>query len=261
MPSWGKDIIPVHTVSEMVDAYNQSVADIKQAFNLIAISNKRMTDIFGAYNEYTNFHFNIGYKEEKMLEELKSGVWKSIVDAIGLQKILSEKRTRELEESLEQHKMPDITLQNVLETIATFSNGSQALQKELVQEVYRYLKPASWDTYKTNKRYDIGKKVILGWRVEHDYSGNFRCNYHHEDGLVRIDRVFHLLDGAGVPKGYRSPLVDAINTSGRRGEGETDYFKFKCYMNRNLHLEFKRLDLLAKLNAMCGNGTLKGVEQ
>jgi len=45
-------------------------------------------------------------------------------------------------------------------------------------------------------------------------------------------------------------LVDAINTS--NGTGETEYFKFKACKNGNLHLEFKRMDLVSKLNQLAG---------
>ena len=66
--------------------------------------------------------------------------------------------------------------------------------------------------------------------------------------MVALDRAFHILDGAGIPGGYQSPLVDAINTSGNKGVGETAYFSFRCYENGNLHLKFLRLDLVKELN-------------
>ena|SRR5439155_23407886 len=50
-------------------------------------------------------------------------------------------------------------------------------------------------------------------------------------------------------------LIDAIEAA---KDGETDYFRFKCFRNRNLHLEFKRLDLVAKLNAVAGGMRLRG---
>jgi hypothetical protein len=64
-----------------------------------------------------------------------------------------------------------------------------------------------------------------------------------------------LLDGKGVPGGYASPLMDAIQTS-RTGTGETDYFEFRCCVNRNLHITFKRLDLVKQLNAVAGGNAL-----
>lgn len=55
-----------------------------------------------------------------------------------------------------------------------------------------------------------------------------------------------------------TPLVDAIGTSGIKGVGETEYFKFKCYKNGNLHLEFKRSDLVDTLNQIAGDNSQLG---
>jgi hypothetical protein len=55
----------------------------------------------------------------------------------------------------------------------------------------------------------------------------------------------------------RSGKAAAIEAS-RTGSGETEYFRFKCCRNHNLHLEFKRLDLVEKLNAIAGGMRLRG---
>jgi hypothetical protein len=41
--------------------------------------------------------------------------------------------------------------------------------------------------------------------------------------------------------------------------GETDLFEFRGHKNRNLHLRFKRPDLVARLNAIAGGAVLKPV--
>ena len=76
------------------------------------------------------------------------------------------------------------------------------------------------------------------------------------DELMAIDKVFHLLDGQGIPEGYEGPLIDALQTAGD-GKGETNYFVFQCYQNTNIHLTFKRLDLVKLLNQVAGGGALK----
>jgi len=135
---------------------------------------------------------------------------------------------------------------------------------EAVVEVFNMLRvgASSHSRLKTNEKnaqFDIGKKVILtGWWVQHKYSGGgMEINYQRRSELTALDKVFHMLDGKGVPGGYNSPLIDAINTSS--GTGETDFFIFCACSNGNLHITFKRLDLVSKINAIAGNGTmLKG---
>lgn len=54
----------------------------------------------------------------------------------------------------------------------------------------------------------------------------------------------------------RETLHDTI-TNSPDGTGKTDYFRFRCCLNGNLHLEFLRLDLVAKLNAVAGGNRLR----
>ena len=65
-----------------------------------------------------------------------------------------------------------------------------------------------------------------------------------------------MIDGKPPVKTYHGELYDAI-TDSPDGNGKTQYFKFKCYLNGNLHLEFLRADLVVKLNAVAGGNRLK----
>jgi hypothetical protein len=74
-----------------------------------------------------------------------------------------------------------------------------------------------------------------------------------------LDRVFHLLDGAGyVSRTYLGELGDAINAVPVESPaGRTKYFAFKLYRNGNIHLEFLRPDLVDKLNQIAGGKRLR----
>ncbi len=102
--------------------------------------------------------------------------------------------------------------------------------------------------------------MILGWRVESAYgAGKFRVNYNHQQGLTAIDGVFHLLDGKGVMREHRGPLIQAIEAS-PDGRGETDYFVFRAFKNHNLHLTMKRLDLVKELNGLAAGEYVLGAD-
>jgi hypothetical protein len=130
-----------------------------------------------------------------------------------------------------------------------------AFIEEAVQEVFEYLRPHH-SRYKTNTEFEIGKRVIL-FALETKWGGGFRVDHYREQHIRAIDNVFHALDGNGTIKTHRGPLIDAIEAA-KNGTGETEYFRFRCFRNRNLHLEFKRLDLVAKLNAVAGGMRLRG---
>lgn len=80
--------------------------------------------------------------------------------------------------------------------------------------------------------------------------------YRSDQKLTALDNVFQLLDGKGPVQSYYGPLYDEIQRS-LAGTGETEFFKFKCCLNGNLHLEFKKMDLVAKLNAVVGGNRLR----
>jgi hypothetical protein len=65
-----------------------------------------------------------------------------------------------------------------------------------------------------------------------------------------------MIDGKVPVKSYHGPLYDAI-TDSQDGTGQTDYFKFKCCLNGNLHLEFLKPELVARLNAVAGGNRLR----
>jgi len=132
----------------------------------------------------------------------------------------------------------------------------QVFLEEAVTEVFEYLRPHN-SHHKTNTEYEIKNKVILTWMVERGYGKTpFRVNYHRDKHLIALENVFLMLDGKGVVKSYHGELYDGI-CSTEDGTGKTPYFKFRCFQNGNLHLEFLRPDLVAKLNAIAGGNRLK----
>ena len=85
---------------------------------------------------------------------------------------------------------------------------------------------------------------------------NWKVNYRRQKYLTALDNVFSMIDGKGAVKSYYGGLSDAI-TSSPDGKGKTEYFSFKCFMNGNLHIEFMKPELVAKLNAVAGGARLR----
>ncbi len=56
------------------------------------------------------------------------------------------------------------------------------------------------------------------------------------------------------PVKWPGDVVTKINEAVRdkKWEAETEYFKLKWYKVGTLHIEFKRMDLVAKMNALAG---------
>lgn len=262
-------IIKKKTVTELVEIYDEAIRTMKAGYVLLQKSQDLLRDSFGK-DHYLRFSVVASYDEPvKLLEaaelKLRREAWNVLIDQLGVRKILSVQRAEELDKQLYDWKdVPEITVQNVFDTMNALVGQSKEFLNEAVQEVYKFLRPASYShksSYKTNMkngRWELGNKVIIHYAVNHGWGvGKYRVNPYFEKNVVSIDKVFHALDSKGVPEGYLSPLVDAINTN-PTGVGETDYYKFKCYQNQNLHLQFKRMDLVARLNQIAGGATLRG---
>lgn len=261
------DLATNRTLAERVEMYQEAVANIREAYAILAVAQKQLEAGFGAhYHDFEVLPCNRYYSGplealDAILDKIKRCAWKHLINLSSIRKVLSVKRAAELDKKLEYEKLDEITHENVIGMIDLLRQSGGEFASEAAKEVYDFLRPGAYSQrYKTNQanaRWRLGKKIILPGAVCENYSGRtpYQVEHYRRQNLVALDRVFHMLDGKGIPDGYASPLVDAIDTSASGG-GETTYFKFQGYRNNNLHLEFRRLDLVSKLNQICGGGTV-----
>lgn len=266
------EIIPRQTLAMMADAYQTAQNEIGQAFDLLHAATNRLKLAF-TQESYSPFELRIqtGYQTRgcetvaEVMPELKRQAWSVLVARMGLRHLMSVAECAEMDKQLQDAKgMPEITLPNLLAMLeGTMARVPDMLNKS-VKEVFDYLRPSpsSWRfaEHKTTQasQYELQEKHILSGAVRYGYGHQWSTDHYREDMIRAIDNVFHALDGKGVVKSHRGPLVDAINACPHSAaKGETDYFRFKCFHNGNLHLEFKRADLVAKLNQVAGGMNLK----
>lgn len=188
---------------------------------------------------------------DRIIADMKRDCWAILVDALGIKNVMSVADRAKFEKQMREDNLPDITEEAIGQIIMGLADQAEDFAKKAAREVFDILRPGGhWSkgNFKTNDTFRVGRKVILTWMVERGYSsGRFRVNYNHAQKLTAIDGVFHLLDGKGVMRENMGPLVAAINAS-ETGNGETEYFSFKCFKKGTLHLTMKRLDLVQELN-------------
>lgn len=256
------------TVPELVAVYERAAADIRAAFGLIAGAEKRLNDAFtlgewrdlSVRDRYRRASFNWGDPEDA-LEILRRDIWKTLVDRLEIRRMLSVARAKELDAQLDKGELPDITEENVAAFARGFAENLDRMLEEAVEEVFNFLRPGGRAAeYKTNSQLEVPRRVILTYMVEPWGYGShpFHVGYDRPSAQLRaLENVFTALDGKGsITKSHNGELVDAINQS-TDGTGETAYFRFRACRNRNLHLEFLRPDLLARLNQIAGGARLK----
>lgn len=264
------DVVSRRTITKMVEVYTYECGCVKRAYQALAFAEKNLEEVFGKeYSDFSTMPDQAWHSEDlnTILHKLKCNAWRAIINRLQIRRIMSNKAWKELDEKLDDHKrVPALTVQNIADLLSTYQQKAGKFLEEAILEVYDALRPhdgyrgSRYKTNQKNARAEIGKQIILASMI-HEYQAGFNVNSRDEQTLVSLDLVFANLDGFNVPEGYRSPLVDAIQTTWKQEEerktAETDYFKTKLYKNGNIHLEFKRLDLLAKFNAVAGGNNLK----
>ena len=266
------DLAHRETITALVGTYQQATADIAAAYAMLDAAKKRLNLAFKTAHIEVIRRNNGGDTEPKEVtgvnKEIKRRAWCAIVERMEVKKLMSIKRREELDRQLNGDsrsyepvaELPDLTEANILGMFQDTMAKASEYANEAVFEIFDWLRPHAGHTadLKTNEKWRIGKKVIIGYAVEMAYSrGKYNVKYDREKNLVALDNAFHMLDGKGTLKGYHGPLVNAIKES-PDGTGETDYFKFKCCKNHNLHVEFKRPDLVAKINRTAGGNRIGG---
>jgi hypothetical protein len=273
--------IPRTTLTEMVVAYNQAEQDIRTAYAMLAQAQERLSTAFQAERSYAfdlrddSGRCSVDYTNpDALMLKLKHSAWKALVDKMGVRSAMSIKRAKELDEQLEGKRdyhggppiepLPDITETNILAMMEQTFNQLPAMIEEAVREVFDWLRPSSsWRLeYKTNQKskWQLKDKLII-YCISQGYGQQpYQVNYTYRQNVTALDNVFLMLDGKGIVKTTYGPLTDAIHAS-PDGTGETDYFSFRCFGNGNLHLKFKRADLVEKLNAVAGGMRLKDMER
>jgi hypothetical protein len=251
------ELIPAQSIEAITSTYADAKARIKAACDEIAAQTKRINETFGkkSYIRLETRHLNFDNPESE-LREMDRFAWRVILDRSGVIRIMSVKAVKDVDNQLNntRENLPPIDFESVKATLEAHRSKAYDYLRAAVVEVHNWLRPHSH--YKTNSEYDIGEKVILTYALSFGYGRHiYRVNYHRDQEFRALDNVFALLDSKPGITTHHGPLADAINTC-EEGTGETEYFRFRCFKNQNLHLQFKRMDLVAKLNAIAGGNAL-----
>jgi len=256
------DIAKRETLAAMIGTYQQATLKIEEAYSLLEEAQNSLRAAFldaPGYRFGANERNNTDVGEiasKAIIARIKKDAWAVIVERMELRRLLSIQRRNELDAQIEKGELPELTNESVIALFETSAANVNTYMEEAVKEVFEFLRPRQ-SKYKTNTEFELGKRVILTWQVEKGWNqGTFRVNYHRDKYLSALDNVFSMVDGKGPIKSYHGLLYDAI-TSSPDGTGKTDYFKFRCCANGNLHLEFLRPDLVTRLNAIAGGNRLR----
>ena len=252
------------TPGELARCYERVSEKIDQAYKLLEEAKEIYKATYDdSFEPVSRNQSIVEYAHKDVKHDLKKRSWRRIIDLMQVQKLASGERWKEIQDRLynKDDDMPEISEQEIITMYQSFAQNASEIFAEAVKEVWDYLRPGKsrFDNYKTNDPNTVGEKIILERVLEHLFNGKLQVNYYRRQDLTGVDKIFHALDGNTaefLQKGYKSPLVDAINMSPE--QGETKYFSWRGYQNGNLHLTIKRMDLVAEMARLLRENSLKG---
>lgn len=246
------NIIEHQKISAIVENYQLAQAEVKQAFDLLMSAKKRLYATLGQYHDtifrdrISDYHLDDQAKESAKI--IRRNAWRYLLEQLQIRNVMSIEAKKKLDEQIEKGDLPELTVESALAAFNGFMGMAEVYLEDAVQEVFNWLRPRH-ERYKTNQKYQIGKKVIIGWAISYN-----SISFHREQEFRALDNVFHMLDGKGCPK-YPNDLVSTVNNAIREKKTscETPYFSCKWYLKGTIHITFKRPDLLKRLNRKGGN--------
>lgn len=254
----GKELALPITASELVAAYEKFSATIKRCFAEVDQAQKEISIAYGNAGISISNHSVVFHDPDRALQCVSEQCWYQLLVRLNVRGLVSLKQWKEITYAVEKHNFPRLSAQSVMELYQSMTTQHEELHQQAIREVFETLRP--WRRkYKSNDKYIIGRKVILeGWVRQHPcIPDRIELIYHYQSEAAAVERVIQGLQGKGTmhKDGHDSELEHAIKAN---PIGETSLFKYKAFKKGSLHLEFKDLEALAKLNAICGGKNFKG---
>lgn len=118
MASFNKEIIKKQNATELVEAYRNACAMIKEAYMLLEQAEKLLVNAFGVFNVKASFsvvdrylHWYDANGQEycrQILEKIRKGAWYQIIEILEIKKVMSLQRIDELDKKLDEGQLPEI---------------------------------------------------------------------------------------------------------------------------------------------------------
>ncbi len=256
------------TVTDLVEAREKALAGYAAAYDALAIADGALDVALlahhaasngkGRYNHHLDkeklyFHKRLALSERPKYMDLArrlvdTDCWSHVIAITDLETMMDKTAKDELNQSLLQSP-PEFTVENVLATLERFLLDADTIFKRGIATAFTKLDRR----FKSHDGWKIGSRIILT-RVFDD-TGHWNYGSNHRDTFMDVERVFKLLDGnrpTHCDLSYALEQARGNKWGARQTSVETDYFRIRAWMNGNVHVWFKRDDLLEKVNQLLG---------
>ncbi|MEB5480923.1 DUF4942 domain-containing protein [Shouchella clausii] len=255
-----------HEVQERLDDISRLIAEYEQAVKLIREAYKaqkcksEFMDYISKMNDgklYTPYN-NPAVDYEEEIQKLRLTYWGLILRTDKFMKMLTAEAREKLNRQLDSASDLEINATNVHMLLQAMAANSSEMLVSSVVSMFKKITSYSrrvyssnihyYNGWNTNESYKIGKKIIYPFFTTFgDWDMGVRdCSFKSVD--YRIKEFIYDLLKAFEP--FRKVNYD-FNIRGK-GEFENDILHFKIFKKGTIHVWFKDLDTLNKINYVCG---------
>lgn len=262
------ELMERQTIATLAAQHDEILKLTLEGLEKLCDAKKRMRDQCGPYADllskaghYRSESWLACEKPDALQKEaaqtIQESFWRYTLAQTGIREAMSPTDRKRMDAMFENHETPPFDVANIVATLGGLAENADEIYKQAVREVWEDFRPGKYQSnrHKTNgDPSGVQEKIILANGVE-NYGYGFSLGYSRGQRLNELDKVFHVLDGKGLPKQdkYLSYQIAGAMKQ-KETTHETEYFRFKWYMAGTLHIRIKRLDLLRELNRIGADG-------
>lgn len=227
------------TLLDMQIARDNAINTYQQAVNLINESKKTLGDyLYPCEYEIRNW-------KEDFIKKLDENLWRYAFRKTGLERYMDAKARQDFEQSLGQ-KVPEFTVDNIRSIVLSAAQNADIMFARGIVNTFHRLS----DDHKTNTNepFAVNTKAIIKHVFSPSFCGGLSVSRYSVDMLSDIDRVVKVLDGQKFEAHDLECKINAVYKQTKNTVYEDNYYRIKGHKNGNAHIEFKRLDILDKIN-------------
>ncbi len=233
-------------------------------FSMVVESCKNMQEVFntcgikGPYIKFDDHKNPMGHlfgscrinKQSELIDrftqKIDAGFWGKLMDESGMKTFMNSTAREKWESKLSNIiDIPTFNKENIYATFKNLHSNRLEMMEDGLIETFRTL---SWN-YKTNTPVKIGKRIIIK-----NYFATYCTRV--SDKLDDLLRIMMVIDKKPEKDHREAPKAKYLYSSQSHSlnyDYVDEYIECKKYSNGNLHVKFKRIDIVDQMNLIIAN--------
>ncbi|MEA3537614.1 MAG: DUF4942 domain-containing protein [Pseudomonadota bacterium] len=252
------EIIKRASIDEVIAERHALIASAAEAFDQLDALQTRFQNLGGDYvirgllDDESRRELIGGYRDKskflaRVTKNVDQGVWEKLLGMTGFEALMDKQARDEWRKSLEEPVEP--TAETALLTMQSFVESADMMYRRGIAQAFAKLDRR----FKSHDGFKVGGRVVLSNALSGGYWSRDT-----ERTLYDVDRAFHQIERGEPVKEIGAQAVTDLIEAKRREHGfgawsariENDLFKIDVFKNGNVHLWFKRKDLVEKVNRL-----------